>query len=319
MITYVHKAKQYLPATLRVVILVAMFWFIYLRLKSEETVQIGLFLYHLTQKNHTLLIFLPLFLLLATLNWYFEILKWKTVVLVIKPITFKTAMRQSLASLTVSLATPNRIGEYGAKALFYKPQHRKKILILNFYSNFFQMAVTFFFGAIGIYFIVKNFEIEFSFLKIVLLSTILLTLIVFGFIFKKKQLLVKGFTLENVITFYKQLPTQLKLKTALFSVSRYIIFSSLFLFLLFFFNADISAYQAFPIIFSMYFLVSILPSIFIFDVVVRGGVAVWLFGLAGIPELPVLSTVLVMWLLNFVIPALWGSAYVIGFKKENIC
>jgi len=64
----------------------------------------------------------------------------------------------------------------------------------------------------------------------------------------------------------------------------------------------------------MYFLVSTVPTIFIFDVVVRGGVAVWLFSFAGISDLMVLSTVLVMWILNFVLPSIIGSYFVIAYQ-----
>src|SRR5690606_39449750 len=83
-------------------------------------------------KNPYILSFL---FLLVLSNWFFEILKWKTVVSVIENINFKTAAKQCLASLTVSLATPNRIGEYGAKAFFFASEKRKKILFLNFFSN----------------------------------------------------------------------------------------------------------------------------------------------------------------------------------------
>lgn len=84
--------------------------------------------------------------------------------------------------------------------------------------------------------------------------------------------------------------------------------------LLLFFGATVSFREAIPLIFAMYFLVSIVPTLFIFDVIIRGGVAVWLFSFAGIPELIVLSTVLAMWILNFVLPAFLGSFFVLTYK-----
>ena len=66
----------------------------------------------------------------------------------------------------------------------------------------------------------------------------------------------------------------------------------------------------------MYLIASIVPTIFIFDVVVKGGAAVWLFSLAGIPEIPVLSTVLSMWILNFVFPSVIGGFYLFNYKSE---
>jgi len=56
----------------------------------------------------------------------FEILKWQNlvsfyqkIVSFYQKITFKSALIQSLSSLTASLITPNRIGEYGVKALYF--------------------------------------------------------------------------------------------------------------------------------------------------------------------------------------------------------
>tara|TARA_R100000988_G_C3922152_1_gene127292 strand:- start:320 stop:586 length:267 start_codon:yes stop_codon:yes gene_type:complete len=87
--------------------------------------------------------------------------------------------------------------------------------------------------------------------------------------------------------------------------------------LLLFFGANIAFWKAIPLIFAMYFLVSILPTLFIFDVVIRGGVAVWLFSFAGVAELVVLSTVLAMWIFNFVLPSLLGSFFVLTYQPTT--
>ena len=44
-----------------------------------------------------------------------EIAKWKILTNNVKKNSWLDATKQSLASLTLSLITPNRIGEYGAK------------------------------------------------------------------------------------------------------------------------------------------------------------------------------------------------------------
>ena len=67
----------------------------------------------------------------------------------------------------------------------------------------------------------------------------------------------------------------------------------------------------------MYLLASIIPSIFIFDVVIKGGIAVYLFSIIGIDELVTLSVVTLMWILNFVLPSILGSYYVLRFKFQT--
>ena len=64
----------------------------------------------------------------------------------------------------------------------------------------------------------------------------------------------------------------------------------------------------------MYLLSSIIPSIFILDVVVKGGISVYLFSFLNIDELSILSIVGIMWILNFVLPSIIGSIYILKFK-----
>ena len=76
-------------------------------------------------------------------------------------------------------------------------------------------------------------------------------------------------------------------------------------------------FSALMLIFSMYLFVSVVPAFFILDVVIRGGVAVWLFSMFGIPDLTVLSAVGMMWILNFVLPAILGSFRVFKFQPTR--
>lgn len=64
----------------------------------------------------------------------------------------------------------------------------------------------------------------------------------------------------------------------------------------------------------MYLLVSVIPMLFIFDVVVKGGIALFLFEFAGVDALIILSVITLMWLLNVVVPAVFGSFYVLNFN-----
>jgi hypothetical protein len=80
------------------------------------------------------------------------------------------------------------------------------------------------------------------------------------------------------------------------------------------FGVDIEYSKAMIVITSLYFLASILPSISIFDVVIKGSIAVFLFSYAGVNELTILSIITLMWVLNFIIPSVFGSYFVLNFK-----
>lgn len=304
MVALSHKAKQYGWFALKVFILFLAFWFVYQRL-AKQPFPIFKMLYSHLQWNRIPSILL--FICLATLNWSLEILKWQKVGTVVKKLSPREAMRQSLVSLTVSLATPNRIGEYGAKAYFFEAIERKKILLLTLFSNSAQMMVTVIFGTLG--FILTEPALAFSLPHTTMLGLtgVVLVLLIIGYLFRKKELMVKGFTIHNVLSYFKKLPTTLWIITSGLSVLRYGTFCTLFYLILQFFGGQIDFIVALPYIFLMYLLVSIVPMFMIFDVVLRGSVAVGLFGLLGVDELIVLTTVLIMWLLNFVVPAIFGS------------
>lgn len=312
-----RKTKQYLLALAKVLVLAITFGYIFYRLRNNPDLDFSEFINGIVAKGFSASYFLLFFLLLATFNWVFEILKWKNLASTIQKIDFKTALKQSLASLVVSLATPNRIGEYGAKALFFEKADRKKVLLLNFYSNATQLAATVLFGLIGVSYFLFNYEVSYSYGALIFIVIALVSVGVAGYYFRDKEFFLKGFSIANIFRFFQKLPNFLKLKVFVFSVLRYFIFSYMFYGLLLFFGAEVSFFTAMALIFAMYFLVSIVPTIFIFDVVVRGGVAVWLFSYAGVSELIVLSTVLAMWIFNFVLPSILGAFYVLTYKPNN--
>ena len=312
-----HKTKQYLLVLGKVLVVAITFGYIFFRLRNNTDLDFTVFMESILHKGQYAGYFLFLILFLASTNWLFEILKWKSLVSIIQKMDFKTALKQSLAALTVSLATPNRIGDYGAKALFFESGKRKKVLLLNFYSNGIQLLTTIGFGIIGFFYILRKYEILYSTQGLIALGTGMVVLLIIGYFLKEKDLLLKGFSIAKTFRFFRSFSSSLKVKIVAFSIFRYLIFSAMFYGLLLFFGAEIAFSTALALIFAMYLLVSIVPTIFIFDVVVRGGVAVWLFSFAGVSELTVLSTVLVMWIVNFVIPSLIGSYFVLAYQPAT--
>lgn len=316
-----YKAKQFFFVLIKLSIVVGAFYFIYKKLANNSDLSFNDFYPFLIEndvfsfKNVLFLLFLTIF------NWFFEILKWKYLVSTIKEISFKNALEQSLGALTASLFTPNRIGEYGAKVIYYTSLFRKKIVLLNLLGNISQMCVTLFFGVIGLSFFVTIYDVDIDYFKI--LSFFIILLLIFGFAdygIKKSTFTIKGVTLERIFKFIRDLPLKSHILTLVFSVLRYMIFSFQFYYLLIIFGIDISYFEAMTVIASMYLLTSIIPSVFIFDVIIKGSVGVFLFSIIGINELTILSVITLMWLLNFVLPSLFGSYYVLNFNlpEEDI-
>lgn len=310
-----HKTKQFFFVLIKLSIVVAAFYFIYQKLANNNELQFSVFIDFLS-KNRLFstknIIFL---LILSFFNWFLEILKWQDLVIPIKKISFKNATEQSLGALTASLFTPNRIGEYGAKAIYYTKNYRKRIMLMNLISNMLQMSITVILGIIGFCFFISSYSININPYKlfiILIISIVLITLITFGI--KKSKFTIKGVSFEKIKDFILDFPKNRIVLGWLLSLLRYAIFSFQFYFLLIIFKTEITYFNAMACITTMYLLASIIPSIFIFDVVIKGSFAVYLFAFLGVNELSILSIITIMWLLNFVLPSSIGSYYVINFK-----
>ncbi|GAA4268372.1 lysylphosphatidylglycerol synthase domain-containing protein [Hyunsoonleella aestuarii] len=269
----------------------------------------------MTKKELFLFKNLAFLLFLSTFNWFFEILKWQILVSILKKISYKEALEQSLASLTASLFTPNRIGEYGAKAMYYIGDLRKDILLLNLVGNMMQMGVTLIFGIMGLLLFVSNNELHLRRYNFNLLAIIIIiTGALLYFFTKNSTFSIRGYSLQKIKNHFQKLP-QRNLRIAFaFSFIRYIIFSFQFFVLMRMFQVDIAYYDCMIAISTMYLLASIVPSIFILDVLVKGSVAVYIFSLLEINELTILCIVTLMWLFNFVFPSIVGSYYVLKFN-----
>ncbi|NND62695.1 MAG: hypothetical protein HKN48_05830 [Flavobacteriaceae bacterium] len=311
MIALSHKSKQYGLIALKVFLLTATFLYIYHKLTDSHSVSLSDFLNSLEGGN---VLLIAVFILMAMMNWIFEILKWQSLAGTLTNISFRQAARQCLSAFTVSMITPMRVGEYGAKAIYFERKFQKRVLTLNLFSNLSQLLVTIVFGLPALIYLAVSLDLPFSNTKLGMGVIGIFIVAILMYIFRKKSLVFKGLSLNRIATFFMELPFSVKFKTILFSFLRYLVFSSLFLVLLNYFGIDISWFKALPLIYAMYLLVSLAPTILLLDVVIRGGVAVWLFSLIGVNEWPVLCVVLSMWLLNFVLPALWGSYYILTYR-----
>ncbi len=310
-----YKTKQFFFVLIKLSIVVGAFYFIYSKLSENDHLTFSEFVHFLT-KNNT---FSPkniLFLIaLSLFNWFFEILKWQHLVKTITKIRFIEALEQSLGGLTASLITPNRIGDYGAKAVYYQKAFRVKIVLLNMLGNMAQMTITSLFGIIGLIIFVNRYQIDVDYYEVMRFVVVIVLISTFAFFgYKKAGFMIKGFAFKKILVFIKSLSIKIHGLNLLLSLIRYLVFSFQLYYLLTIFGVDVDYPIAMVVISSMYFLASIIPSISIFDVVVKGSVAVFLFSYVDVNELTILSVITIMWLLNFAIPSMFGSYFVLNFK-----
>lgn len=305
MISIPHKAKQFLVLLVKLLIVGGAFYFIYDQLAHNEKLDWQKFI-TLFRKNQSVL-GISFILLLSVLNRYFEILKWQNLAKVIHEISVSDATKEVLAALTAGIFTPNGLGEYAGKALFYPKSEAKKVVFLNLICNGIQMVLTVVFGTIGLLIL--------GYWKWVL-AIIGISILFFLFSFFLKKIKIKGYSIEKLLHKINEIPKSIHQKNILLGICRYLVFSHQYYFLFLAFDVDLSYFTLIATISVVYFLASSLPTFQFLDFAVKGSVAIYFFGILGVNEWIVVFISTLMWFLNVVLPVIFGSYYVLNFKTK---
>ncbi|WP_298391732.1 hypothetical protein [Flavobacterium sp.] len=306
MITIPHKAKQFLVFSVKLLIVVGAFYFIYNQLASNDKLDWDKFLV-LFYKNQSFA-GISFILLFSFLNRFFEILKWQNLAQVVKPISLNEATKQVLAALTLGVFTPVGVGEYAGKALYFEKKDTKKIIFLNLICNGVQIVATGIFGILGL--MILGYWL-WSF------GIIAITIAFFLFSYFTKKIKIKGYSIEDLIEKINEIPKKIHRKNLILGFCRYLVFSHQYYFLFLAFDVDLPYSTLMATITTVYFLASIVPSFQFLDFALKGSLAIYFFGLLGVNEWIVVFVTMLMWFLNVVLPVIFGSYYVMIFKVSK--
>ncbi len=305
MIAIPHKAKQFLVFLLKIIVVGGAFYFIYDQLSNNEKLDWNKFLELLDRKkSFSGILFLLSF---SFFNRYFEILKWHNLVQTIEKISMGKAAGQVLSALTTGIFTPNGIGEYAGKVLYFEKTKAKQIVFLNLICNGIQLVLTVIFGTIGL--LVLGY---YQWVLLILGAV----LIFFAISFFIKNFKIKGYSIQKLITKINEIPRAVHQKNIYLAIGRYLIFSHQYYFLFLAFDVNIPYCTLMATITAVYFLASSLPTFQFLDFAVKGSVALYFFGLLDVNEWITIFISTLMWFLNIVLPVLIGSFYVFKFQSN---
>ena len=280
-------------------------YFIYNQLVHNEKLDWNQFLALLERKKS--IAGIAFILSLSFLNRFLEILKWQNLAQKLQPISLSKATEQVLAALTAGLFTPNGIGEYAGKALYFPKKNTGEVVFLNLICNGIQMILSILFGIVGL--LILGYWLEVGILLLVVLGLGLL-------FFLLKKITIKGYSLNQFFEKINALPKKMHQRNLVLAVLRYLTFSHQYYFLFLAFDVNMPYFTLMGTIAAVYFLASSLPTFQFLDFAVKGGVSVYFFGILGINEWIIVFISMLMWFLNIVLPVLAGSVYVFRFKPQ---
>jgi len=276
-------------------------------------------------KGNYIIVTVVVFMML--LNWFFEALKWRFLIAKIEEVSIKRSLRAIFSGITISAFTPNRVGEYGGRVFCLEKADRIQAVLVTVIGSMAQLLTTIVFGSIGLLYL-PFYQSDFSLFfdkvsfayPVLAFSLILLNVLLVLFflnvsiltnILAKISFLKKFEKYSGVFSFYS---FEELLKVLGYSVVRYVIFTTQFFILLKLFDVQILYADAIVLIMSMLFVISVIPTIAITEIGVRGSVALFLFGLVSANTVGIFSATIVLWIINLLIPSLIGVFFIFTLK-----
>jgi uncharacterized membrane protein YbhN (UPF0104 family) len=251
--------------------------------------------------------FVVVALVLMLINWGIESYKWRWLIQKYINVSFFKAFGLVLSGITISIITPNRVGEIPGRVFLLKnTESRKDLIWLTSLGAFSQLMVTILVGALAFYFTSQYFSKYLSnSLFLILLVVVLILILVFVF-YQKLPLLF------NKIPFFNKIGSENihlsfveMIKLLFLSGLRYAVFCLQFWLVLKAFQVELIGKEILliPICF---FIASIIPTMLLSEIGVRSSVAVFVFGMVSDNVIAIVLASLLLWVINIAIPAMFG-------------
>ena len=315
-----YSLKNIISIVLKVLVGLISFYLIYARLKNDVTPD-KLQIIGNAFSSSTSYILLIVCALLIPFNWGIESHKWKIITAPVESISFYRANQSVYAGLCVGNLSPGRATEFLAKILFFQTQNRPTITLLHFANGMFQLSVTIVFGLLAVaVFYQEKISSEQSVAVWVGLFCILL-LGFFTFFISKFHAIQKwaGKKFEKSFT-HNALPfrftKQLIIQLLLWSVLRYTVFIMQFILIIKIFGIETVSSKLIAGISIYFLLTTVIPMFSFIEPAIRSAIALFVFSGSGIPELALVISAILLWVLNIVFPSIAGYYFIVKEKFD---
>lgn len=266
--------------------------------------------------SHTNLIaWTILFFALFALNWSMDTLIWWIVIRKKVQVSFKEALKINLISHAVGLATPGKIGEYGIRSIhFSKLGKIRQSFLLTLSYRVSKFVVNLGVGLLAGAILLRSYSSNLS----SFLAFALVGLIIFIWFIPKFLDLIYHSALGRWIFGPEEVRnwhfSKREFLTSLFpALIKFLSYSSQ-LAILIYLGTQLPIAEALSRSISVYSLSSFIPTLSIFDPLVRTAIGDWVFQSTDTGLKWITFSILIVWSVNVAIPALFG--YFLWFRMK---
>jgi hypothetical protein len=272
-------------------------------------------------------------IVLMFVNWGIEARKWQILIKHLQQFSFIKALKSVFAGCSVTMLTPNRVGEYGGRILYVDEGNRIKAISLTIVGSISQLLVTMVVGSIGLIYFKYFSQDNVNVLKVIpvywgnglIFLTLGVTVVILMF-YLRIGWLVR--ILEKIQPFQKiiqhisvldEFRDRQLLQILSLSFARYLVFVLQYILLLRVMNIEMSGILSFWLMSVFYLIMAIAPTFGFIELPVRAKASWELLKMYTGNQLGVGAAALGIWLINLVIPAIAGSLLILSIKilKEN--
>lgn len=268
---------------------------------------------------------------LMFVNWAIESVKWQKQLEPLQKMNFIRAFRSVLAGCSITMLTPNRIGEYAGRILYINEENRIRAIPLTILGSISQLAVTMSAGTAGILYIRYGSGILDAlpeqpwFLNgFILVLGFLSTLFLFLLFFKVHDMVLLISRIRFLKSFVKYLHaaesfTRKQLLRIIFlSFIRYLVFILQYALMIQVMHVDIPLAASAWLMTQFFMLMVLAPTIGFTELPVRATAGVAILGLFSNNILGIQAAIFAIWLINLVIPAMIGGIFILGVKMIKV-
>lgn len=262
-------------------------------------------------------LFLIFVLLLLPVNWGLELVKWQRILKVNQiHYNLKNLTYSLLSGVTTGLITPNRIGNFIGRMLFFKGKVRGQLILGTLYSNFAQFLVTLFFGALSFIILKDMLFVTYgvSFVNASILIFVLSILFYFAVPIAPLSSFKSLNRKQNILMYFQQQSKKLVIPLLTLSGVRYLVFSSQFLLMLMAFGVQPSS-MLYAGVLMVYLMSTLTPSLLFGKLVIRETAGLIILSLFIDNSAIIIVSSLLLWFINLGIPSLMGLVFILRNKS----
>ncbi|MDP4292567.1 MAG: lysylphosphatidylglycerol synthase transmembrane domain-containing protein [Bacteroidota bacterium] len=327
---------------IRIAIVVIVYTYIYYQVFYRHDIHVTVGLLENTVENK---VFLPLFIsasLLMLVNLFLESKKWQFLVSLRERVSAFTSIKAVFTGLSVSIFTPNRVGEFLGRVFFLEKTQPMEGIFMTVIGSLSQLLVTIVVGSLGLAFFLPYYYSPTDFSTEMLMGSLYVLGFLANIIFLGLYLNISFITdlsrrvikpewkhWNHYIEVFSSYKTIELLKVFGLSFLRYLVFSTQFYLFLRAFEVPLTVGEAMMLIPVIYLVTTSIPTIALSELGVRGSVSVFFIGVfmagqfsgVGDLQLRVFAASTCIWLINIALPALIGTFFVYHlrfFGKTNI-